>query len=582
MCAEINENLAGREVTVNGWVHKRRDLGQLVFIVIRDVSGLVQAAADETKAGRALYEKAVSLRGEFVVSVTGTVVLRAEKDINPQMETGRTEIIVTGLEILAEAETTPFSLLDEGVREDIRLKYRYIDLRRPELQKVLITRHNAARIIREYLSANRFIEVETPVLANASPEGARDYLVPSRIHRGCFYALPQSPQVFKQLLMVAGLDRYFQIAKCFRDEDLRADRQPEFTQIDIEMSFCGIDDVIGAAEGMIAELFKEIRGIDVKLPIKRMTYEEAMTRFGSDKPDLRYGLEIADISGVVSGAGFGAFQSALDAGGSVRALVVPGGGGTPRKQIDRLAGFAEDCGAKGLAWVQVQPGGEVKSPLTKFLGGDVMAALMEAVSAGPGDLILICAGDNKTALEPLGALRQEIAKTRGLIDESAFSFVWITEFPLYEWNEEDKRLYAAHHPFTAPMDEDKPLLDTAPEKVRSKAYDLVINGYEAGGGSLRINRLNEQMEMFGRLGIDEERAKANFGHLLEAFRYGAPPHGGIAFGFDRLTMLLCGLPAIRDTIAFPKVKDASCPMTEAPGAPPPEQLDELGIFVKNM
>lgn len=579
-CCEVNEGMAGQTVTVMGWVNKRRDLGQLIFIALRDRTGLLQAAIDETKAPKELYDKVVSVRSEYVVAITGVVALRTAENINPNMETGRVEVIISDFRILSEAEVPPFSLADEGVREDMRLKYRYLDLRKPELQRNLVVRHKAAQIARNFLSDEGFLEIETPILANSSPEGARDYLVPSRIYPGTFYALPQSPQIFKQLLMVSGLDRYFQIAKCFRDEDLRADRQPEFTQIDMEMSFISIEDIISINERLMQRIFKDILDVDVTLPIQRMTYAEAMERFGSDKPDLRFGMELKNITELVRDTDFIVFKSAIESGGSVRGINAEGCAGFSRKQIDSLVEYVKDFRAKGLAWITITETGEVKTTLSKFFPEEKLAEIIAAFDGKAGDLILICADKDGVVYDSLGNLRQEVARRKGILKADEFKFLWVTEFPLLEWSEDDNRFFAKHHPFTAPMDEDLELLDSDPKNVRAKAYDLVLNGYELGGGSLRIYQQDIQQKMFSVLGFTPERAQANFGHLLEAFKYGAPPHGGLAFGLDRICMLLTGSSAIRDVIAFPKVKDASCPLTDAPSNVDSKQLEELGISIK--
>ena len=580
-CGEVDEKLIGQAVTVMGWVNKRRDLGKLIFIALRDRAGVVQVVVDGNKADTGLFAKAETIRGEYVVAVQGIVCARSEKDINPQMKTGKIEIEAQELRILSQAEVPPFSVADEGVKEDMRLKYRYLDLRKPELQYSLAIRHQAAQITRNFLSEEGFWEIETPVLANSSPEGARDYLVPSRIYPGSFYALPQSPQVFKQLLMVAGMDRYFQLARCFRDEDLRADRQPEFTQIDMEMSFVDMEDIIDINERLMQRIFKETIGVDVALPIRRMTYAEAMERFGSDKPDLRFGMELTNITELVKDTDFVVFKSAIESGGSIRGINAADCADMPRKQIDSLVEYVKEYRAKGLAWITLTAEGEIKTTLSKFFSDERIGEIIKAFGAKPGDLILICADKDEVVFDALGSLRQEIARRRGLCKEGDYQFVWITEFPLLEWVEEDGRYFAKHHPFTAPMDEDLALLDTDPGKVRAKAYDLALNGYELGGGSLRIYQPEIQEKMFAILGMSKEQAQANFGHLLEAFRYGAPPHGGLAFGLDRIAMLLTGASAIRDVIAFPKVKDASCPLTDAPGTVDPAQLTELGLVISS-
>jgi len=578
-CAEVDESLAGRRVTVMGWTHKRRDLGQLIFIALRDRSGLVQAIVDGQENAD-IFRKAEQVRSEYVLAIAGTVRLRAEKDINPGMKTGRIEIMIEELRILSEAEVPPFSVLDEGVGNDLRLKYRYLDLRRPQLQNNLVIRHRISQAARNFLSDEGFIEVETPILTRSTPEGARDYLVPSRIYPGSFYALPQSPQIFKQLLMVSGVDKYFQIARCFRDEDLRADRQPEFTQIDIEMSFAGADEIMSVNERMICRIFKEVTGAEPETPFERITYKQAMERFGSDKPDMRFGMELHDISEIVAGSGFGVFESALKSGGSVRGIAARGCADMPRKKLDSLAEYAKTFGAKGLAWINYMADGEIKSSISKFFTAEKLRDIVGTFGAKPGDLALICADKNDAVFEALGALRVELARRLGLLKQGEFKFVWVTEFPLLEWNEEDRRFYAKHHPFTSAMEDDMPLLETDPGAVRAVAYDLALNGIELGGGSLRIFQRDVQKRMFEALGFSQESAQNQFGWMMDAFKYGAPPHGGIAFGLDRIAMLLTGSESIRDVIAFPKVKDASCPMSGAPGPVSGAQLAELGLAVR--
>jgi aspartyl-tRNA synthetase len=575
-CGDVDETLANGAVTVMGWVNKRRDLGQLIFITLRDRTGVVQAVLDETTSAPELFAKAKNVRGEYVLAVTGVVTARAPENVNADMKTGKIELYVTDLLILNEAETPPFSILDEGVANDLRLKYRYLDLRRPDLLRNFTLRHRLTRVFRSFLDGNGFIDVETPMLTKSSPEGARDYLVPSRERPGAFYALPQSPQLFKQLLMVAGFDRYYQITKCFRDEDLRADRQPEFTQVDIEMSFVDADDVIAVNERLLQNVFAEV-GVNITLPIPRMPYAEAMERFGSDKPDLRFGMELKDITDIVAGSEFQAFQGAIDAGGSVRGINAQNCGAFSRKQIDALVEFVKSYKAKGMAWITINPDGSPKTSLTKFFNDEKLREITSAFDAKAGDLILICADKQDVVLNSLGALRREIALKTDIIDPTDFKLLWVTDFPLLEWSEEDGRFYAKHHPFTSPLDEDVPLLDTDPAKARAKAYDIVLNGNEIGGGSIRIYRSDIQRKMFATLGISDEDAREKFGYLLDAFKYGAPPHGGIAYGLDRVTMLLTNSESIRDVIAFPKVKDASCPLTEAPGGVDPAQLKELGI-----
>lgn len=577
-CTELSAANVGETVTVTGWVQRRRNLGQLLFITLRDRSGLLQLAFGE-ETDKALFEKAETLRSEYVIAAVGTVRSRGE-DANKTMKTGDIEIEVKELRILSEAETTPFEIVENSdVREELRLKYRYLDLRRPDMQNTIMLRSKTTGAVRRFLEANNFLEIETPMLTKSTPEGARDYLVPSRVHPGNFYALPQSPQIFKQLLMVSGYDRYFQIVKCFRDEDLRADRQPEFTQIDMELSFVDVDDVIGINEKLIKTVFKEVLDVDVQLPIQRLTYQEAMDRFGSDKPDMRYGVELTDLSDVVAGSGFAVFENALANGGSVRAINAKGMGDIGRKQIDSLVKVGQDFGAKGVAWLQVRPDGEEKSSFTKFLNEETIAAIKERMDVTDNDLILVVADKPSVVYAALGALRQEVAKRLELVNKDEFRFVWVTEFPLLEYDEEGGRYVAMHHPFTMPMDEDIALMETEPGKVRAKAYDLCLNGYELGGGSIRIYQQDVQEKMFNLLGFTQEEAYERFGFLLNAFKYGVPPHGGLAFGLDRLVMLMAKRDNIRDVIAFPKVKDASCLMTEAPNVVDQKQLDELALII---
>ncbi|MDY3369018.1 aspartate--tRNA ligase [Zhenhengia yiwuensis] len=577
-CTELSAANVGETVTVTGWVQRRRNLGQLLFVTLRDRSGLLQLAFGE-ETDKDLFEKAETLRSEYVIAAVGTVRSRGE-DANKTMKTGDIEIEVKELRILSEAATTPFEIVENSdVREELRLKYRYLDLRRPDMQNTIMLRSKTTGAVRRFLEANNFLEIETPMLTKSTPEGARDYLVPSRVHPGNFYALPQSPQIFKQLLMVSGYDRYFQIVKCFRDEDLRADRQPEFTQIDMELSFVDVDDVIGINEKLIQTVFKEVLDVDVQLPIQRLTYQEAMDRFGSDKPDMRYGVELTDLSDVVAGSGFAVFENALANGGSVRAINAKGMGDIGRKQIDSLVKVGQDFGAKGVAWLQVRPDGEEKSSFTKFLNEETIAAIKERMDVTDNDLILVVADKPSVVYAALGALRQEVAKRLELVNKDEFRFVWVTEFPLLEYDEEAGRYVAMHHPFTMPMDEDIALMEIEPGKVRAKAYDLCLNGYELGGGSIRIYQQDVQEKMFNLLGFTQEEAYERFGFLLNAFKYGVPPHGGLAFGLDRLVMLMAKRDNIRDVIAFPKVKDASCLMTEAPNVVDQKQLDELALII---
>ena len=581
MCCDVNESMIGQEVTVMGWVQRRRDLGQLIFIALRDKTGLVQIAIDGNTAEKDLFAKAETVRSEYVLAVKGLVAAREDCNINPNMKTGKIEIIAKELRILSESETTPFQIEDNiTVKDDLRLKYRYLDLRRPSQLKNLVLRHKVVQVMRNFLDKEGFLEIETPVLGKSTPEGARDYLVPSRVHPGNFYGLPQSPQLYKQLLMVSGMDRYYQVAKCFRDEDLRADRQPEFTQVDMELSFVEIEDIMDINERMMQKVFKDLMNVDIKLPLPRMTYAEAMERFGSDKPDVRFGMELKNISDVVAGTDFVVFKSALENGGSVRAINAKGCGSFPRKKIDSLVEFVKTYKAKGLAWIVVNADGTIKSQIAKFFTPEKMQEIVDAMDGQPGDLILICADKDKVVFDSLGALRVELSKMLELTKPDDFAFLWITEFPMLEWDEEENRYVAVHHPFTAPMDEDLELIDTNPGAVRAKAYDIVLNGYELGGGSIRIHRRDIQKKMFELLGFSDEDAQERFGFLLDAFKYGVPPHGGLAFGLDRIIMLMSNAPSIRDVIAFPKVKDASCPMTDAPGVVDEKQLDELGIAIK--
>ena len=579
-CGELSASQAGQTVTIMGWVQKNRNKGGLVFVDVRDRSGVIQVVFEEGKADAALLEKAAKLRAEYVVAITGRVEMRSGA-VNENLATGEIEIIPESLRILSESETPPFPIEENSkTKEEVRLKYRYLDLRRPDLQRNLRMKSHVMTLTRQFFAGEGFLEVETPMLGKTTPEGARDYLVPSRVHPGCFYGLPQSPQLYKQLLMCSGMDRYIQIARCFRDEDLRADRQPEFTQIDMELSFVDVDDVIEVNERYLKRLFQEVLGIEVKLPIQRMTWQEAMDRFGSDKPDLRFGMELTDVSDVVKDCGFGVFTGALENGGSVRGINAKGQGGMPRKKIDKLTGFVKDYGAKGLAYIAIQEDGSVKSSFAKFLSEEQMSALVKAMDGEPGDLLLFAADKNKVVWDSLGALRVELAKQLELLDKNEYRFVWITEFPLLEWSEEQGRFVAMHHPFTMPMEEDLAFIDSDPGKVRAKAYDIVLNGNEIGGGSVRIHQNDIQEKMFEVLGFTREQAYSQFGFLLDAFKYGVPPHAGLAYGLDRLVMLMAGEDSIRDVIAFPKVKDASCLMTEAPTPADEKQLEELGLSVR--
>ena len=578
-CTEVTEQMIGQTVTVMGWVQKRRNLGNLIFIDLRDRSGLLQLVFDSSNVGEEGFSKAATLRSEFVVAATGEVIARSGA-VNKNLKTGTIEIKVTELRILSEAQTPPFPVEDGiNTKDEIRLKYRYLDLRRPELQRNLMLRSKTAMVIRNFLTEEGFLEIETPILGKSTAEGARGYLVPSRVHPGSFYGLPQSPQLFKQLLMCSGYDRYFQIAKCFRDEDLRADRQPEFTQIDMELSFVDVDDVIDVNERLLARVFKEILDVDVPLPIPRMTWQEAMDRFGSDKPDTRFGFELKDISDLVKDCGFGVFTGALANGGSVRGINAKGQGKMPRKKIDALVEFAKTYGAKGLAYLSINEDGSYKSSFAKFMKPEELDAIVQRMEAEPGDLLLFAADKTSVVWTVLGALRVEIAKNLGLIHSDEFKFLWIVDFPLLEYSEEQGRFVAMHHPFTMPVEEDLPLLDTDPGKVRAKAYDITLNGVELGGGSVRIFQDEVQEKMFEVLGFTKEQAQDRFGFLLDAFKYGVPPHAGLAYGFDRLMMLMLEQESIRDVIAFPKVKDASCLMTNAPDIVDQKQLDELGIAI---
>ena len=576
-CAELNKANIGETVTVMGWVQKNRNKGGIVFVDLRDRSGILQLIFENGDVSEEDFEKAGRLRSEFVIAAVGVVEARSGA-VNENLATGEIEIRVKELRILSESDTPPFPIEENSkTKEELRLKYRYLDLRRPDLQKNLIMRSKVATLTRQFLDEEGFLEIETPILVGSTPEGARDYLVPSRVHQGSFYALPQSPQLFKQLLMCSGYDRYFQIAKCFRDEDLRADRQPEFTQIDMELSFVDVDDVIDVNERLLAKIFKDILNVEVPLPIQRMTWQEAMDRFGSDKPDIRFGMELVNVSDVVKDSEFVVFKGALENGGSVRGINAKGQGEMPRKKIDKLVDFAKDFGAKGLAYIAIQNDGTIKSSFAKFMTEDEMAALVKAMDGENGDLLLFAADKNKVVWDVLGNLRLEIARQLEILDKGDYKFLWVTEFPLLEWNEDMNRYQAMHHPFTMPMDEDLPLLDTDPGKVRAKAYDIVLNGTELGGGSVRIFNNDIQSKMFEMLGFTPEQAEAQFGFLLNAFKYGVPPHAGLAYGLDRLIMLMAKEDSIRDVIAFPKVKDASCLMTEAPTRVEQKQLDELAI-----
>ena len=578
-CTEVSNANIGEKVTVMGWVQKRRNLGSLIFIDLRDRSGILQLVFDEPKVGSEGFAKAGTLRSEFVIAVEGTVQKRSAA-VNENLKTGDIEVIAESIRILSESQTPPFQIEENSqTKDEIRLKYRYLDLRRPDIQRNLMLRSKVAYLMRDFMAKEGFLEIETPILCKSTPEGARDYLVPSRIHPGSFYALPQSPQLFKQLLMASGYDRYFQIAKCFRDEDLRADRQPEFTQIDMELSFVDIDDVLDVNERLLKYIFKEAIDVDVELPLKRMPWQEAMDRFGSDKPDTRFGMELKDVSDIVKDCGFGVFTSALEQGGSVRGINAEGQGAMPRKKIDKLVEFAKGYGAKGLAYLSVQEDGSYKSSFAKFMTEEELKNLVAAMDGKPGDLLLFAADKNKIVWNVLGALRLEIAKELDLLDPNQYNFLWITEFPLLEWSDEENRYMAMHHPFTMPMEEDWDKIDTDPGAVRAKAYDIVLNGTELGGGSVRIHQSDIQEKMFEVLGFTKERAHEQFGFLLDAFSYGVPPHAGLAYGLDRLVMHMVHADSIRDVIAFPKVKDASDLMSNAPDIVDEKQLEELCIKV---
>ncbi len=578
-CTEVSREHIGETVTVMGWVQKRRNLGSLIFIDLRDRSGLLQIVFDEPKVGSEGFAKAETLRSEFVVAVTGTVEKRSAA-VNENLKTGDIEVIASGLRILSESETPPFPIEENSqTKEELRLRYRYLDLRRPDIQRNLMMKSKVAMLLRNFMAEEGFLEIETPILTKSTPEGARDYLVPSRVHPGNFYALPQSPQLFKQLLMCSGYDRYFQIARCFRDEDLRADRQPEFTQADMELSFVDVDDVIDVNERLLQYVFKEAAGVEVELPIPRMTWQEAMDRFGSDKPDTRFGMELINVSNTVAGCGFGVFTGALEQGGSVRGINAKGQGTMPRKKIDKLVEFAKGYGAKGLAYLAVNEDGSYKSSFAKFMTEEELKSLVDKMKGEPGDLLLFAADKNKVVWDVLGALRLELARELGLLDKNQYHFLWVTEFPLLEWSEEENRYMAMHHPFTMPMEEDWDKIDSDPGSVRAKAYDIVLNGTELGGGSVRIHQDDIQEKMLEVLGFTKESAYEQFGFLLNAFQYGVPPHAGLAYGLDRMIMLMMQCDSIRDVIAFPKVKDASCLMTDAPNVVDEKQLEELALSI---
>lgn len=579
-CAELTEEQIGQTVTVMGWVQKSRNKGGIIFVDLRDRTGIIQIIFEQGETAEEVFEKAAKLRAEFVVAVTGLVEHRSGA-VNENLLTGSIEVRAKEIRILSESETPPFPIEENSrTKDDIRLHYRFLDLRRPDLQRNLMMRSQIAMLTRQFLAEEGFWEIETPMLTKSTPEGARDYLVPSRVHPGSFYALPQSPQLFKQLLMCSGYDRYFQITKCFRDEDLRADRQPEFTQIDMELSFVDEDDVIDVNERLLKKLWKDVLGEELTVPFPRMTWQEAMDRFGSDKPDTRFGMELCNVTELVEDCGFGVFTSAVAAGGSVRGINAKGQGAMPRKKIDKLVDFAKDFGAKGLAYVSIQPDGSLKSSFAKFMTEDELQALVKAMDGEPGDLLLFAADKDKVVYDVLGNLRLELARQLDLLDKNTYHFLWVTEFPLLEYNEDLGRYQAMHHPFTMPMEEDLLLIDQEPGKVRAKAYDIVLNGTELGGGSVRIHQNDIQEKMFECLGFSKEAAREQFGILLRAFEYGVPPHAGLAYGFDRLVMLMAKEDNIREVIAFPKVKDASCPLTDAPDVVDEKQLEELCIMTK--
>lgn len=578
-CTDLSVKNVGEEVVLCGWVAKNRRLGGLCFVTLRDRTGIIQIAFGD-KTPKELLEKAQSLKSEYVIAVKGRVEKREEGNVNKDMKTGEIEIIASELRILSEAKTPPF-YIEENIdtKASLRLKYRYLDLRRPDMQKNIMMRHKIAKIARDYFDENGFLEIETPMLQKSTPEGARDYLVPSRVHPGKFYALPQSPQLYKQILMISGFDRYFQIARCFRDEDLRADRQPEFTQMDMELSFVDIDTIIEINEGFLKRVFKEVLNIDIKTPFLRLPYKEAMERFGSDKPDTRFGMEFIDITNEVDGCGFKVFDDAVKGGGSVRCINAKGlGASFTRKTLDSLAEYVKTYRAKGMAWIVVEDGG-LRSQITKFLSEETVDKILKKTEAEPGDALLIIADKNEIVYDALGNLRLEVARRFDLIDKTKFNFLWVTEFPLFEYDEEEGRFVAMHHPFTHPMDEDIELLDKDPSKVRAKAYDIILNGSEIGGGSLRIYDTSLQQKMFEKIGFTKEEAWARFGFLMEAFEYGTPPHGGLAYGLDRLVMIMAGCDSIRSVIAFPKVQNASELMSNAPDIVDEKQLEELGINI---
>lgn len=576
-CGVLGKDMAGQHVILCGWVSKRRDHGGLIFIDLRDRSGIVQIVVDPDTAGSS-FKTAEDIRNEYVIKVSGNVRLRDAETVNANIATGMIEVMADEIEVLNSAKTPPFYIQDNiDTDENLRLKYRYLDLRRPEMQRNLILRHKVTKLMRDYLDSRDFLEIETPMLTKSTPEGARDYLVPSRVNPGKFYALPQSPQIFKQLLMVAGMERYFQIARCFRDEDLRADRQPEFTQLDMEMSFMEVDEILELMEGLIAYIFEGALGKKIQVPFQRLTWDEAMDCYGSDKPDLRFGMELINMVDAVKGSDFKVFNTIIENGGIVKAINVKGYAAIPRRELDGLVDFVGIYGAKGLAWMQIQEDGSVKSPIAKFFSEAHLANILKTAAAEPGDLLLFVADKPAVVAQALGALRIEMAKRRNLIDHDALAFTWVVDFPMFEYDEEEKRYVAMHHPFTAPRDEDLPLLATDPGKVYAKAYDMVLNGTEIGGGSIRIHRRDVQKQVFSAIGLTDEQAAEKFGFMMNAFEYGAPPHGGLAFGLDRLIMIMAQRDSIRDVIAFPKTQSAACLMTQAPNDVDEKQLRELHI-----
>lgn len=578
MCAEPTKNMAGETVYLNGWVQKVRNLGSLVFVWLRDRTGLIQLVFDENTCSKEVFEKAVSLHGEFVINVSGKVSAREEKSVNTDLETGEIEVLVESISILNTSKTPPIYVEDDANEsESVRLKYRYIDLRKPKLQKTLRFRHRVISTLRNYIDNQGFYEVETPILTKSTPEGARDYLVPSRVSPGNFYALPQSPQIYKQLLMLAGMDRYYQIARCFRDEDGRADRQPEFTQFDMEMSFVVPNDIQNIVEGAYREVFNQVMGIDIQLPLPRMTWRKAMDTYGSDKPDTRFNMEIKKINDVVKGCGFVVFENAIQSDNTVCAIKAEGAAKYSRKGMDALVDFVKTYHVKGLAWAKVLEDGTVNSSFGKAMNDGSMAKLIDFMEAKPGDAVFIIADEDIKALTAMGQLRLHLGKDLEMIDESKYNLLWITEFPLLEWSEEEKRFVAMHHPFTMPMDEDMKYIDTDPGKIRAKAYDLVMNGLEMGSGSIRIHRSDIQEKMFNMLGFTNEQAWDRFGFLLEAFKYGTPPHGGFAFGIDRMVMVLAHATSLRDVIAFPKIQNGNCLMMNTPSVVQEEQLEQLAL-----